>query len=292
MRISAGLSTLAAFIVPATVAAVGSSPSSINASSLIPTNVSSGCYTLLLQLDSDSLFQQCTSPLIEATEIYVNATSSNESSSSLTQSLDHLCTEQTGCDRTLVRQYIAQFWDSCTSELESGNDQVAQLYDYLYIFNPFRDAMCTKNSNGTYCLESLGPSMQSSVNLEALQLDAVFDADNANSEEYWAHTVNTVTTSNLASNASDLASDHIFLFLSGTTDKSTICTECARDILAAYVSFEMATPYALGLERSSVLQPQIDIYTNARKQCGSEFLQKISTQAGMQQFPSGATIGR
>lgn len=286
----ARVSWLATALAPLAVWAAGSSPSSINGTSLIPANISSSCYTLLVQLDSDSLFQQCTDPLIQATAIYANASSSNATESSLTHSLDSLCSQQNGCDRTLVRQYVAQFWDECSAELEAGNDEVTQLYDYLYIFNPFRDAICSKNTNGTYCLESLAPYMRPSADLQALQLDAVPDAGDVYSEQYWAHVLSTVPTSNAkaAQSTSALNADQVFLFLSGSTDRDTLCSECTQNVLASYIGFEMATPYALGVERSDVLSPQVTIYNNARKMCGEPFVAAISTRAGVSEFPSAA----
>lgn len=278
-----------ATVAPLAAYAAGSSPSAISGSSLIPTNISSSCYTLLLQLDGDSLFDQCTQPLIQATEIYANASSSNTSESSLTQSLDSLCNHQNGCDRTLVRQYIAQFWDQCADELESQNQQVMQLYDYLYIFNPFRDAICSKGTNDTYCLESLAPYMQPASNIQALQLNAIPDAGDVYSEKYWAHVMTTIPKSNVQNSAAPtLVADQVFLFLSGNSDKETLCSECTRNVLASYIGFEMSTPYALGLERSSVLQPQQDIYDSARRQCGSSFISSIGSQAGVEEFPSSA----
>ncbi|WFC95634.1 hypothetical protein MBRA1_002285 [Malassezia brasiliensis] len=288
------VSWLVTALAPLAAWAAGSSPSSINGTSLIPANISSSCYTLLVQLDSDSLFQQCTEPLIQAAGIYANASLSNATEASLTESLDSLCHQQNGCDRALVRQYIAQFWDECSTELEAGNDEVTQLYDYLYIFNPFRDAMCTKTSNGTYCLESLAPYMRPSADLQALQLDAIPDAGDVYSEQYWAHVLTTVPTSNTTStqSTSALNADQVFLFLSGSTERDTLCSECTQNVLASYIAFEMATPYALGVERSAVLSPQVTIYNNARKECGASFVEAISTRAGMSEFPSAAARTR
>ena len=284
------VSWLATALAPLAAWAAGSSPSSINGTSLIPANISSSCYTLLVQLDSDSLFQQCTDPLIQATGIYANASSSNATEASLTDSLDSLCHQQNGCDRTLVRQYIAQFWDECSAELEAGDDEVTQLYDYLYIFNPFRDAICSKSSNGTYCLESLAPYMRPSADLQALQLDAIPDAGDVYSEQYWAHVLTTVPTSNTSTTQTSTAlnADQVFLFLSGSTERDTLCSECTQNVLASYIGFEMATPYALGVERSEVLRPQVTIYNNARKECGAAFVEAISTRAGVSEFPSAA----
>lgn len=289
------LLALLASVLPLGVFAAGS-PSAINATSLIPDDISDSCYTLLTRLNEDSVFQKCTEPLIEATDIYANLSSSNTSRDSLSKSLDSLCNHDYGCDRAVVRQYIAYFWDQCSDELESQNDQVMQLYDYMYIFNPFRDAICSKDSKNNYCLQTLAPFMQPSADLQMLQLNAMVpDAGDVYSDAYWSHVMATMPSSNSSSSSSEaLAPEQVFLFLSGSTDKDTLCSECTRHVLAAYIGFEMGTPYALGTERSTVLKPQQTIYDNARKQCGADFVHNINQQAGVQQFAdaSGAAALR
>lgn len=279
----------------------GSEPSSIDASSLIPSppEISQECYSLLTDLDGDQLFQECTDPLIQATSIYLDA-ANHASESSVSDSLDALCGHKQGCDSTTVRSYIAQFWDHCTDELEDQNERVMQLYDYLYIFNPFRDAMCAKNNEGEYCLEGLAPFMKPSADIQALQMNTMPETDDVYSDAYWAHVLQTIPSTNSSGSSDDsddsqspeLTSDQVFMFLSKDSDKDTLCSDCTKEVLSSYVGFEMATPYAIGTERSTVLKPQQEIYDAARKKCGANFVHDIHKKAGVQQFSSDATRPR
>lgn len=258
---------------------------------LIPTNISDSCSTLLTQLNSDDVFQTCTAPLIAAANAYTQSTNGT-SSATLTSTLDEVCAAANGCDRPLVQQFLAQFWDACTAELEAQDADVMQLYDYLYIFVPFRDAVCAKDNQGGYCLPSMAPGMAPSANEDMLQLyrrgaptpwppgvprDVTSDA-------YWAHVMATIPRANDSSAAAapSLVPEQLFFFLSGSTPKDVLCTECTQHVLSAYVAFELATPYAPGLESSAVLQSQQAIYDHARTLCGADFVHTLNQQAGVE----------
>lgn len=265
---------------------------------LIPTNISSSCYTLLTQLDEDHVFDQCTQPLINATNAF--ATSSQGAQPvSMTNALHGLCAANDGCDRPLVRQFIAQFWDQCTDELEARQDQIVQLYEYLYIFIPFRDAICSRNQQGDYCLAALAPSMATDADSDMVQLYRRgvpdIDANDVESDAYWERVMPSIPrASTLAAKMPalpQLQPQQIFFFLSGSSPKDTLCTECARHVLASYIRFELSAPYALGLDSSQVLQSQQAIFEQAKHVCGSDFVESLNAEAGIQAFsdpPSSA----
>ncbi|PKI83583.1 hypothetical protein MVES1_002592 [Malassezia vespertilionis] len=248
---------------------------------LIPTNISSTCGTFLTQLDQDNFFQQCTEPLIQATDIYTNATEGNTDAASLSESLDSLCRHSEGCEKSLVRQYISQFWDNCEAELEENDPSVMDLYNYIYIFNPFRDAICSRDKKNTYCLQSLSPFMASSPQpaRRSVAADVVSD------DEFWSQIMASIPTSNGTQDAAEsLDPLQVFMFLSPSSSKDMLCSECAQHVLASYIAFEMGSPYALGLDRSDVLQSQQGIYEKARKECGQAFVDAVNQQANVQLF--------
>ena len=272
----------------------------------IPNDISSNCSTLLTQLDEDNLFQQCTEPLINATNAFAVESTTVNSSDALQSSLRKLCDSGTGCDRSLVRHFLGQFWDQCSDELEKPNDQVLKLYNYLYIFNPFHDAVCSKDHTGQYCLSSIVRTMaqQEDSQLSRMYRRSVPDDIVADvySDEYWERVLESIprsrnvsfakTPSNSSTNTTQLPQvepQQAFFFLSGSSDKSSLCTECSQNVLAAYIAFELTSPYALGLENSDVLKSQHEIYDHARSLCGTEFLQTVNQKAGVQGFSGPAS---
>lgn len=285
-------------------------PAQMPVLALIPTNISDTCTTLLTQLNDDHVFQSCTQPLIEATSAFANQTVSGNATGVLSHTLDDLCATNHGCDRPLVQQFISQFWDSCSDELESRDPDVTQLYDYLYIFNPFRDAICTKDEHNQYCLASMGTGMSTQADMELTQLyrRSFLPEDVPNdpySDAYWDYILPTIprsSTKHATANTTvlaasmpdvnqlpDLSPQQLFFFLSNTTNKAQLCTRCSQSILASYIAFEMASPYALGIESSPVLQSQQSIYDHARKTCGDSFVQQLNQEAGVQAFSEPAS---
>ena len=121
----------------------------------IPDGISDSCSQLLQELDQDKVFQQCTEPLIVATNTFAQQSTNSSRSVALSSSMEKLCQAQNGCDRHLVRYFLFEFWNQCTDELEARHPEILQLYEYLYIFNPFRDAVCSKDASGQYCLPTI-----------------------------------------------------------------------------------------------------------------------------------------
>ncbi|WFD18655.1 hypothetical protein MCAP1_000862 [Malassezia caprae] len=263
---------------------------------LIPTNISSSCYTLLTQLNEDHVFDQCTQPLINATNAFATSSQGKEPVS-MANALQGLCVANDGCDRPLVRQFIAQFWDQCTDELEARQDQIVQLYEYLYIFIPFRDAICSKNEQGDYCLADLAPSMANDAGSDMVQVYRRgvpdIDANDVESDAYWERVMPSIPrASKLAAKVPSLPQlqpQQVFFFLSGSSSKETLCTECARHVLASYIHFELSAPYALGIDSSQVLQSQQAIFEQAKRVCDDHFVESLNAEAGIQAFSEPAS---
>lgn len=116
---------------------------------------SPACNTLINQLNADDQIKKCTDPLLTATQTYANATqkSGSDISTALTTSLGDLCGSNAGCDTGLIRTYLSQFWDACSDDIKNKNQKVSDVYDVLYLINPFREAICTKDAGQNYCLQ-------------------------------------------------------------------------------------------------------------------------------------------
>lgn len=91
--------------------------------------------------------------------------------------------------------------------------------------------------------------------------------------------------SSAASAADDQANNNIaFLFLQPTAQKSVLCGDCAKSILASYISFETSIPYGVGLANSPILSGQSAIFKKAKSECGKDWRANVNVLAGTQAF--------
>lgn len=252
---------LAAAVALFAAAALAQGPASSLEQSIIPGGLSDSCTSFLMNVDEDGLFSTCTEPLISAASLYMKASkNSTAARTALRSTLEDTCRPSGGCDRALVRQYLAKFWDECADDLET-NAGVKDIYDYIYMFVPFRDAVCARDGD-EYCVLSLVPqNLRAIKQLQAQRLEAL-------------------RTQQLALNASDVLVEQAFLFLGPASNASIMCSTCAKEVLAAYVAFEMSAPYALGLDRSDVLGKQHAIFAHAQDICGDRFVADVGNRAG------------
>jgi len=72
----------------------------------------------------------------------------------------------------------------------------------------------------------------------------------------------------------------IYLFISPEYAASQLCTSCTKAVLSAYVKFEAATPYALGLTNSPLLGDQLNLWNNLTDKCNTTFTNDILSSAG------------
>lgn len=251
-----------AAVVLLAAGALAQGPGASLEQSIIPGGLSDSCTSFLMNVDEDGLFSTCTEPLIDAASLYMKASKKNSTAArtALRSTLDDTCRPSGGCDRALVRQYIAKFWDECADDLET-NAGVKDIYDYIYMFVPFRDAVCARDGD-EYCVLGLVPqNLRAIKQLQAQRLEALH-------------------TQQLALNASDVLVEQAFLFLGPASNASVMCSTCAKEVLAAYVAFEMSAPYALGLDRSEVLGKQHVIFAHAQDVCGDRFVADVGNRAG------------
>jgi hypothetical protein len=71
-----------------------------------------------------------------------------------------------------------------------------------------------------------------------------------------------------------------FLFLQPSFNADRLCTPCTREIMVAYIKWETAVPYALGLAQSPILGGQMDLWQSIDQTCGSTYVAAINAQVG------------
>lgn len=258
-----------------------SSSHQVAAQSTLPTNISSTCTSFLTSLDSDSRIKTCTAPLLSATQYYTNtttgSTSTEDADDALRESLGELCTSGQGCDSDMIRQYLNQFWTACTTEITAQNKAVQDVYDVLYLINPFREAICSTDGNGNYCLTEVASNSTSSKRSLPEHRLLSRQADNATDA---ATAVDSFSGSNIA-----------FLFLEPTASKDVLCSTCSQNILASYIEFETSIPYAIGLANSDILSGQSELYKAGKEVCGNDWAVEINKIAGTTDFAKVAGAG-
>ncbi|KAL7421296.1 hypothetical protein Q5752_004181 [Cryptotrichosporon argae] len=82
-----------------------------------------------------------------------------------------------------------------------------------------------------------------------------------------------------------------FLFLQPDMSSTALCTPCTREVLVAYIKWEAATPYALGLNQSPILGGQSALWSAIGTTCGNAFTSAITSEAGVYSTSSSTTSG-
>ncbi|UZJ51260.1 hypothetical protein CBS101457_000580 [Exobasidium rhododendri] len=285
MQLYTALTTASAMATFSAMSAMAQNTTNTTTSSLIPTDISPACTTFMTNLNSDPLIATCTAPLLSATQYYANATSttSNTTSSAaaLTSSLSQLCDNNTGCDSDLIRTYLSQFWTACDTEIRAKNVGVQDVYDVLYLINPFHEAVCTKDDSNNYCVLNIATDTASKAadNTTTSRRSLFTNDDHSNLKRQDAsETASAIEGSSLSS------TNIAFLFLQTTSAKSVLCSSCSKNILAAYISFETSIPYAIGLANSDILKGQSALYSTMKSTCGDDFTTSINEAAGTTAF--------
>ncbi|BGP03981.1 hypothetical protein NBRC10513v2_007722 [Rhodotorula toruloides] len=137
---------------------------------LIPSSISPKCQSFLTYLNSASSLSSCTTPLLSALSSFQpspdSATTYTASSDQVHSAISNLCS-QPSCDDSLVRSMLGGFAANCTAELEAKNQVVLGSYDALYVLEPLREAVCSTDSAGAFCVEDIAagkvPSTPSST---------------------------------------------------------------------------------------------------------------------------------
>jgi len=164
------------------------------------------------------------------------------------------------------------------------------MYDVLYITMPLRNAVCSKDDSGKYCVTQSKPAPATSsasdggpdkalagggtyMSPQAAQANLVNSGPAANARRADAPALipNTTTFRN---------SNLLFLFFRSDLASADLCVTCARNTLTAYINFESSVPYAPGLSASVLLSNQNTLYTAIQNTCGKSFLSGAVQAAG------------
>lgn len=258
------------------------------ASSLIPDGISADCKTFMNNLNTNSDLMTCTQKLVEATANY--GPGGNATSASVSSALANICSSSTACDESKVRSVLSNFGSSCTAELTSNNKNavVLRTYDVLYALIPMRNAVCSKDDSGKWCVtqtsSSSPASASGSIALANNAVDTGKKVDAAAIQEYlWTTDASALSKRDDAvyPNTTTFANNNVpFLTIQKSGSYAQLCTTCTRNVLTAYIDFESELPYQPGMSSSPLLKGQMDLYNGVKSTCGPSFLSGAVQAAG------------
>ncbi|KAF7307873.1 hypothetical protein MKEN_01147800 [Mycena kentingensis (nom. inval.)] len=259
-----------AFILASAAAAHAAS----SANPYIPSGISTGCSSFLTTLNDDTSLTSCTSSLISASAAFGPAGNYSKAGSAdktaVSAALTKICSSSTAasCSSSLISGKLADFLKACSAELQtSPNAQVKTIYDTFYTLQPFLASVCAKNDEGEWCaMESKANSTSDSVSSVVRRADS--DSDEGEAPAYMPNAA-TINSNNL-----------LFLLLSGSLPKESLCTTCTKSVLMNYVQFESQLAYAPGLGQSVLFAGQPQLYNDVVATCGSDFLTSAVKAAG------------
>ena len=273
--------------------------SSASVASPLQTGLSSGCQSFISSFDTDSSFTACSRSLIEATQGFDPGQGASASSENVTSAIDGICagSVSSACPDNLIRGKLADFYSACSDELTSApNQQIRDLYDVLYVLTPFKQAICSKDDSGNYCVlagsnsssSDDSTSLPSQSSLNQIQKSLSYVPNNGTSllsrgEDVVLANLTTFHNNNI-----------VFLFRNENWGISGLCTTCTRNILTSHLNYQSESLYAPGLPNSQLLGGQ-DLLVGATEQkCGANFLNGAVQAAGgikSGSFTSGAVKG-
>ncbi|KIM61871.1 hypothetical protein SCLCIDRAFT_1215694 [Scleroderma citrinum Foug A] len=255
---------------------------------LIPSGISQSCTTYLTSLDALSSFSSCTNPILSALTEYSPSGSASSSLSNINTALNNLCgtTLTAQCPDNILGGQLAQFYAACPNELTSDpNNDVKRIYDVLYTLGGLRKAICTKDTSGNYCAAQLGTSKTGGVaaveqgsSRETLGMESLYSPlTNGNTVTRRDGSSSTALIPNTTTFA---ATNLAFLFLQPSTDSTTFCSSCTRNVMTSYITFMSNYPYAPGINNSLILQNEPGLYNSIQSTCGANFLSGAVQAAG------------
>lgn len=147
---------------------------------MIPAGLGATCDKYLKSLDTHAGFKTCVEPLYNITNNFNPMTglaSDNVTSSTIISTLTSLCASSTKCEDSTMRSYLGQFYSACSAELTSTDasysERIREMYDYLYIVNPFRSAVCTKDSSSQkYCVLEIAAEASAAADAKANEAES------------------------------------------------------------------------------------------------------------------------
>ncbi|KAF8517042.1 hypothetical protein BU17DRAFT_67157 [Hysterangium stoloniferum] len=230
------------------------SPAYTSPAVAIPSSASQGCQSFLKDFNASPTIQSCLAPALAA-------------AAAQPPSLTKLCdaVNSQGCSATTMRTWLTYFASNCSAELvTTPNEDVKIIYDAMYVSVPFSHAVCATTAAGDFCLNKLAndatvkaaSGLNNAAQKPLSATDGTPDAD--------------VFT----------AASILFLGANSNMTSAELCTECTKNILTSYFSYESTTAYSGGLASSPLLGAQNTLYSAVSNTCGAAFLSGALSNAG------------
>jgi len=234
------------------------------ANPLIPASASSKCQAYMNTLNSDKTMQACIAPLLTATARFQPSTAATANAGDVSWAMDQLCNSSHSCKQSDVQATITAFYSACNDELASGaNDSIRTTFDLVYMLIPLRNAVCSKDADGKYCLnKAKSKASASNPDQTTLQIQAT----------------NWVST-NLQ-----------YLFVGPDDSPDILCTNCTQHILVSYIQFENLVPYPIGISNSLLLRDQKTLWQAIGSKCSTEYLNNILDSANANPQTANAVL--
>ncbi|KAI3604144.1 hypothetical protein WG66_010133 [Moniliophthora roreri] len=253
---------------------------------LIPSGISQSCSSFLNTLNNDSQFKQCTQSVTNATAPYgPGGDVTTPTLQGMTSTLDSLCSiDYKVCEQT-IRKNVFDFYGACPEELTSNTNQdVLRLYEILYSMVPMKNAVCSKDDNGRYCVTKTSSLVTDGTSPSGVKTNLVTPNSVISTvQQYlWSNPGALAKRADaMVPNMTTYANTNLpFLFISPDLDYNRLCTACTRNVMTHWINFQSDVPYAPGLNKSLLLSHEADLYTGIQKTCGPNFMSGVVQAAG------------
>lgn len=165
----------------------------------------------------------------------------------------------------------------------------------LYALTPLKQAVCTKDDSGRYCVtEATSGTSSAAASPSGAAGDAKVNAvvgstsspNLSNLKQYlWSQSLGkrdaaAQTAAIIPNTTTYRDSNLLFMFLTPQTPSAQLCTSCTRNVLMSYINFESSVPYAPGLKQSPLMGGQSDLYQGVLGTCGKNFFNSGVQAAG------------
>jgi len=229
---------------------------------LIPANISDNCRTFLDGLNSNTQVAACTTAMNTGLARFAPGSAATASASEIASALEAVCGSD-ACDAKIFSQPLTAFMTACNEELTTSSvPEVVAFYDFLYVAAPMKNAMCSKGDDGKWCVMSSNTLAGAS-------------ASDIQSSLY------TQNGQTVIPNTDSFSKYNVpFLLLTPELEKDVLCKACTRNVLTAYINHESSVPYAPGLGKSQLLQPQTPLFNAVKEKCGESFMDNQVKAAG------------
>lgn len=249
---------------------------------LIPSGISQNCTAFLTSLNSNSGIQSCAQSLVSATQAYApGSNSANPTAASMTSTLNTLCSSSDSCPASLINGILMNFYSQCNAELTTNpNTDVRRTYDVLYVMTPMKQAVCSKDDKGNYCVTEMSTSSSVGNSLFAVN-GSDFPSSYLVESSDGSPVAKRASQVVLYPNTTTYASTNLpFLYLQPNLSSDKLCQTCTRNVLTSYINFEAAMPYGPGIANSMLLAGQTALYNAVQTTCGADFLSGTVSAAG------------